>query len=205
MPIVHWSIRAQQVHGLSSTPIAQLKALDHDFHVAGIIPSVAFFPNIPSCVQDTFFSGCVFVTLKDKVLQPSNAMRHTAELIKVIKGNFSSQLKNARVIVITSDGGPDHRLMFLSVKVAMIAFIQSLDLDMLVAVRTCPYQSWTNMAELVMSLALQNVSLARAEMEPSHMEAKIRNKTTLSSLREVLQQSPTLALAYIEFYEPFTC
>ena len=37
---------------ISSTPIAQLKALDHDFHIAGIIPSVAFFPNIPSCVQD---------------------------------------------------------------------------------------------------------------------------------------------------------
>ena len=87
--------------------------------------SVAFFPNIPSCVKDTFFSGCVIVTLKDKVLQPSNTKQHTAELIKIIMGTFSSQLKNARVIVITSDGGPDHRLIFLSVQVAMIAFFQS--------------------------------------------------------------------------------
>ena len=27
--------------------LEHLKALDHDFHVAGVVPSVAFFPNIP--------------------------------------------------------------------------------------------------------------------------------------------------------------
>ena len=27
--------------------LEHLKALDHDFYVAGVVPSVAFFPNIP--------------------------------------------------------------------------------------------------------------------------------------------------------------
>ena len=61
----------------------QLKALDHDFHVAGIVPSVAFFPDIPKQAKDSFFSGSVFVTLKDKVLQPSHALRHSVEMSSV--------------------------------------------------------------------------------------------------------------------------
>ena len=64
---------------------------------------------------------------------------------------------------MVSDGGPDHCLTYLSVKAAMIALFKSLDLDMLIAIRTCPYQSWSNLAERAMStlnLALQNVSLA---------------------------------------------
>lgn len=109
-----------------------LKALDHDFHVSGIIPSVAFFPHIPSEARDSFFSGPVFVTLKDKVLQPSHAMRHATELSKIIKSNFSSQAP--RVVLLISDGGPDHRLTFLSVKVALISLFLCLNVDMLVAI-----------------------------------------------------------------------
>ncbi len=189
---------------MSSTSMSQLKALDHDFHVAGIVPSVAFFPTVPSHARDSFFSGSVFVTLKDKVLQPSHAFRHTAELTKIIKTNLTTQPRSPRVILITSDGGSDHRLTYLSVQVAMISLFQNLDLDMLVAIRTCPYQSWTNMAERVMStlnLALQNVSLARGEMESS-MEARIKHKTSLSLLREALHQSFALASAYSDSMSP---
>ena len=153
---------------------SNLKALDHDFHVAGVVPSVSFFPRIPGAARDSFFSGPVFVTLKDKVMQPSNALRHATELSKVIESNFSSQVP--QILLLISDGGSDHRVTFLSVKVALIAIFLKLDVDMLIAIRTCPYQSWSNMAERVMStlnLALQNVSLAREEMAPE-LEAKIR-------------------------------
>ena len=53
--------------------------------------------------------------------------------------------------MIISDGGPDHRLNFLSVQVAHICLFSALHLDFLVCIRTCPYQSWQNMAEKVMS------------------------------------------------------
>ena len=70
-------------------------------------------------------------------------------------------------MIIVIDGGPDHRVTFDSVKVANLALFQALDLDMLICVRTCPYQSWQNLAERVMStlnFALLNVSLARSKM-----------------------------------------
>ena len=98
---------------------------------------------------------------------------------------------------MVSDGGPDHRLTYLSVKVAMIALFKSLDLDMLIAIRTCPYQSWSNLAERVMStlnLALQNVSLARAAMDPE-LEGMIWNKSTLTELKATIDKSPPLAVA----------
>ena len=66
-----------------------------------------------------------------------------------------------------SDGGPDHRVTFGSVKIVSLTLFKALDLDMLICIRTYPYQSWTNVAEHVMStlkLALQNVSLARTAM-----------------------------------------
>ena len=97
--------------------LQQLKALDHDFHLAGVVPSVAIFPNIPKESRDSFYSGSVFVTLKDKVLQPSHALWHSVELSNIVKTHFEKE-ENVPVI---SDGGPDHRLTYLSVNVAMIA------------------------------------------------------------------------------------
>ena len=55
---------------------------------------------------------------------------------------------------------------------------------MLVCIRTCPYQSWQNLAERVMAtlnFALQNVSLARASMPPE-FESLVRNKNTLGDV-----------------------
>lgn len=44
---------------------SQLLALDHDFHNHGIVPSVAFFIDIPKCISDSFFRGITSVTNKD--------------------------------------------------------------------------------------------------------------------------------------------
>ena len=52
-----------------------LAALDHDFHLHGIVPSVALAIEIPESPND-FFSGQPFVSNKDKVTQPSSPHRH---------------------------------------------------------------------------------------------------------------------------------
>ena len=56
---------------------SQLLALDHDFHIHDIVPSVALFVDIP---DDSFFRGTTLVTNKDKVTQPSSALRHSTEM-----------------------------------------------------------------------------------------------------------------------------
>lgn len=147
----------------SSAPI--LSALDHDFHLFGIVPSVALQIDIPESHNDSFFSGQPYVTNKDKVTQPSSPYRHSVELVHLVQAldvHTDGEVATKPVVVILSDGGPDHRVCFGSVKVSMIALFLNLNLDMLVCMQMCPYQSWTNPAERVMStlnLALQNVSL----------------------------------------------
>ena len=167
-------------HNRSLVPLNghQLQALDHDFHLFGIVPSVAFFIDVPDNASDSFFRGATFVTNKDKVTQPSSALRHSAEMKSLICLNYDGMVASKPVLVIVSDGGPDHRVTFGSVQVASLSLFCSLDLDMLVCVRTCPYQSWTNVAARIMStlnLALQNVSLARSNMS-QRAEAVLKKK-----------------------------
>ena len=100
-----------------------------------------------------------------------------------------------RLTIIVSDGGPDHRVTFGSVQVAAVTLFRALDLDMLVYVRTCPYQSWQNVAERIMStlnLAFQNVSLARMSM-PDRFEQLVKNKHSLSEIRECITKYPEIS------------
>ena len=51
--------------------------------------------------------------------------------------------------IIYTNGGPEHRPTYLSVSIAMIALQQSLNLDLLLAVRTAPVSSYRNPSERV--------------------------------------------------------
>ena len=180
---------------------SQLLALDHNFHVHGIIPLVSFFIEISENLSDSFYRGDPFVINKDKVSQPSSALRHCTELTNIIGTNYSDTDRLSKpVLVIVSDGGPDHRVTFGTVKVASLTLFRALDLDMLVCIRTCPYQSWTNVAERVMStlnLALQSVSLACTAMA-DHFERLIKNKNSLAEVREAVRVNPDLGPALLD-------
>lgn len=109
-------------------------ALDHDFHLHGVVPSVLFSIDIPQSAHESFYRGKVFVTLKDKATQPSSPLRHSCEITSVVQTNFSQDgsRSNKPVMVIVSDGGPDHIVTYMSVKLSMIALFQALDMDILV-------------------------------------------------------------------------
>ena len=57
----------------------QVEALDHDFHLHGIVPSVAFCVDIPDNANNSFYSGQPFVINKNKFTQQSSALRHATE------------------------------------------------------------------------------------------------------------------------------
>ena len=185
-------------------------ALDHDFHVCGIVPSVSFFVDIPESSLDSFYNGKAVVCCKDKVNQPSSALRHSTELSSFIQTNFSTNGKAADkpILVVVSDGGPDHRITFVSVKVAMPVLFQALDLDMLVCIRTCPYQSWQNIAERIMStlnLALMNVSLARSPLADKDIEKFVHSKKTLTELRDLFSQRPEIKSLFCDSMQAPLC
>ncbi|XP_045159314.2 uncharacterized protein LOC123524857 [Mercenaria mercenaria] len=165
-------------HNKVMTPASgpELVAADHDFHVAGLVPSVVLVTEAPSSSNDSFFTGKVYVTTKDKVFQSSHPFRHTTELIRILREHHSSDNVNLEVPILCmmTDGGPDHRVTYESVKASLVQLLMQLDLDMLIAIRTAPNQSWVNPAERCMSilnLALQHVALSREKMS-DEMEKK---------------------------------
>ena len=168
-----------------------LSSTDHDFHIAGLVPSVALNCNIPSNHTDSFFSGKAHVITKDKVFQASNPFRHAAELYEILcEYHLNDDLQLDRpVLAFLTDRGPDHRPTFETVKVALVALFISLNIDMLVALRTAPNNSWMNPAERVMSvlnLALQHCALSREPMQ-SESEKKMKRKGCMTAVRNLAE------------------
>ena len=101
-----------------------------------------------------------------------------------------ADVKEKKTLLLYSDGGPDHRLTYGSVKVSLLSLFVELDLDCLVAARTCPTQSWVNPAERCMSLlnlGLQNMSLSCAAMRED-LEKVVKNCHTVGDLRKAAEK-----------------
>ena len=130
------------------------------------------------------FIGTVFIGMKDLVFESSSPIRHTTELYGVLKEIQFSKT----VLFLYTDGGPDHRLTYISVQLSLIALFLKLDLDYLCAGRTAPYHSWRNPVERIMSLlnlGLQCVGLARSKMS-DNFESQVKKCSNLTDLRENL-------------------
>ena len=182
-------------HNRSLAPVSGLilSALDYDFHLAGIIPSVVFVFDVPSSPLDSFFNGNVFVTSKQKIFEPSSPFRHGAEFLRILEDHLYRQAElRGKVLLLYTDGGPDHRLTYGSVQISLLCLFLRLNLDMLIAVRTAPGNSWTNLAERVMpvlNLALQNVALERSRMSPQ-MESLLKSKSTMAEVHSASKHFP---------------
>jgi hypothetical protein len=104
-----------------------------------------------------------------------------------------------------SDGGPDRRTNYNSVKVAAIAVFVALDLDFYVHIRTAPCQSYLNPAERSMSLlnlALQNVALARDKLASPHLERIVAAQSSVKNVRSISTKFPGLKEEYEKAISP---
>ena len=120
---------------------------DHDFTKFSMIPSVVLMNNIPQNITESRYRGKVYVSLKDAAFESSSPICHMTELSSI----FSSLQQEKKIVLLYTDGGPDHRVTFLSVQLALIALFLKHDLDLLCAARLAPYHSWSNPVERIMS------------------------------------------------------
>ena len=151
-------------------------------HVFSIIPSVALQVEIPEKFEGSWYHGKVLVGIKDAVYQSSSPLRHATELYSTLL----KRIGDRSILFIYSDGGPDHRLTYVSVQLSLIALFLNLNLDFLVACRTAPNHSWKNPVERIMSLlniGLQCVGLMRVKMS-DEFESAVQNCNNLQQLRK---------------------
>ena len=172
---------------------------DHDFTKFSLIPSVILDVNIPEEVSDSWYSGQVYIGLKEGVFEPSSPQRHMTELKSCLSATV-----NKPVLFVYSDGGPDHRLTYLSVKLSLISIFLELDLDFLCACRTAPSHSWRNPAERVMSivnLGLQCVGIMREKMDDSY-EQQVAKCSNMSQLRHLAAEKSEVIPSTLDSVAP---
>ena len=170
---------------------------DHDFTKFSIIPSVTLIVDIPHDIQDSWYRGQVLVGFKDAAFEASSPIRHATELSNVL--SRSDELRKP-VLFMYSDGGPDHRLTYVSVQVSLIVVFKTLDLDFLCAARTAPSHSWKNPVERIMStlnLGLQCVGLMR-EKGDDEFEAEADKCKSLATLRDAAKRRPEFRAAALD-------
>lgn len=175
---------------------------DHDFTKFSLIPSVSLIVDIPDDVSSSWYTGQVLIGLKEGAFEPSSPHRHVTELHEAMAERNS--LVDKSLLFLYCDGGPDHRLTYLSVKLSLISFFLKNDLDYLCACRTAPFHSWRNPAERVMSivnLGLQCVGLMREKMT-DEQEAAIASSNNLSQLRSVAEKKPEIKSAILDSIAP---
>ena len=168
----------------------QLAAMDHDFHCSNLIPAVTLQCNIPPDVSGSFFigdeeegNGQIFVTLRDATFDPSKVLDHCAQLIDALRKKGLSPT----VLVLQTDGGPDHSLKRVATKLALIATFKELDIDHLVVLRGAPNGSARNKIERAMSvlnLPLAHTALKRAEMS-EWAEKKMKSVSSMQAVRDL--------------------
>ena len=56
--------------------------------------------------------------LKEATNEPSSPVRHCTELAKVLSSE--SDFATKPIVLLYSDGGPDHRITYLTTKIALI-------------------------------------------------------------------------------------
>ncbi|GET52653.1 hypothetical protein RhiirA5_411760 [Rhizophagus irregularis] len=95
--------------GVNST----LAASDHyDFTKLSLIPSIIFFINILTTIEDFFYYENVFVLYKDTIFQPSNVIRYSTEFFNTIQLHYTFI---PLIFCFYTDGDPDYQITFGSV------------------------------------------------------------------------------------------
>ena len=166
-----------------------------------ITPSVCLKIDIPDTIENSFYKGKVTVTYKDSVFQPSTPFRHGIEIQRILENGDGDV---PPVLIIYSDGGPDHRITYHSVKLALIVLFKILDLDLLIVGRTAPGHSWLNPSERIMSvlnLAFQNVALMRDECTVE-MEMTLKGANPMAEIRGKADRVRGLKQAWIQAVQP---
>ena len=66
----------------------------------------------------SFYRGKVHTALKGSVFQPSSPLRHATEMTQILEGNEKPMKE---VLLLFSDGGPDHTVNYLLVTHCLIS------------------------------------------------------------------------------------
>ena len=87
-----------------------------------IIPSILLLCEIPAEISGSWYDGEVKVMFKEGAFEPSSPLRHSTEIANAI----TTVVQIKPVLFIYSDGGPDHRVKYISIKIGADCIISQI-------------------------------------------------------------------------------
>ena len=127
----------------------------------------------------SWYTGHLHTGLKDGALEASTPICHMTKLIPIVESETNSK----PILFLCSDGGPDHRLTYISQLTPSSLFLL-LDLDNLCAARTATIHSWHYLVERMVNLGLHCV-------RPAHNLSIKKRPSWLVSTSPSLSSSAT--------------
>ena len=115
--------------------------------------------------------------LKITAISPSSALKNAREVgdVSIVKYGSVEQIPPA--LIMYTDGGPEHRTTFLSVKITIIALQEFLNLDHILVARTAPGHSHRNPTEkinCILNLGLYGIGVMRKPSNRSRIVTQIK-------------------------------
>ena len=155
---------------------------DHDFSTTSFIPTVILVNDIPERVDKSWYRGKACVSINISATDPSTALRNATAVPNVLIEKFNTKEAGPPVLILYTDGGPEHRTTFLSVKIAIICLQKYLDLDQVLAVRTAPGHYYRNPAEKInclLNISLYGIGCMRQHLTDPFFEQSLSRCTSL--------------------------
>ena len=108
---------SHQCWALSRSNI-DLDTSDHNYHSVNLTPSAILNCQIPDSRNFSVYTNQIFVGIKDSVFKGSDPVRHTIELLDVLRSEHN---ESPLYLSIFTDGGADHNITFLYTQCARLA------------------------------------------------------------------------------------
>ena len=123
-------------HLLHSVLCILVQSADHDFAAITLVPTVVMIHDLPPKIDQSWYRGQPYIYVKITATEPSSALRNSVGIENALIKKYGTKEHIPPIVIIYTDGGPEHRTNFLSVEIAVIALQKSLNSDMIIALRT---------------------------------------------------------------------
>ena len=179
------SVLSRQRKTATSVGGAESCAMDHDAgHVkVKMVPTVLLLHDEPTSPECSWYKGRVKTLLKNNIFNASNAFGAITEFLI----NCEDDLEERPIFMCHSDGGGEHNLSFPSVQAAVASFAIQSKADASIYTNSCPYKSFTNEPERIMSIlnvGMYGVAVARPLIDSEKFPGREQQFRTTKTIAE---------------------
>ena len=145
--------------------------------------------DIPERVDKSWYRGKACVGIKISATDPSTALQNGTEVASALIEKFDTKEAVPPVLIFYTDGGPEHRTTYLSVKICLQKY---LDLDRVLAVHTAPGHSYRNPVEKInclLNIGLYGIGCMRQHLTDPFFEQSLSRSTGLVDVRKLIEKN----------------